>query len=435
MIQGIKMKTDRKDVDFSFIRRILLIIVGFFFLNILILDHFNSITTIGIVDKLSIYLFYILAFITIMISQIIIINPIINSRVILGFFGKELKKLEQHLSWEMAFSTGATFLFLLSLVYIIQLYLEFGGYFNEFNLLYVIILGGLALFQALSTLQADIDLKNMHTHLIQQINHEKELSYADFLDYISNFLKDDKSNSSYAIDNEIDPLKLEKSLSSPLSIYRVIPFQVLLQILSFILICIMVSYITGYYFLIDGVYIQNFRIARNVGAILSAILLFILAIILQLRKDTYITRFVTNPTYTIRPGQLDRIYIAFYPNELREIKIEIVETILEQTINLVLGLAVFSLLIGVFTQLLIYFGISDQIIEISFFFMLVAGMLSLLILITMIARNGARIWIKSIEVGLAQLDTKLKDSLGVTEDEFLQYIREAVKIVDSKNDI
>ena len=145
--------------------------------------------------------------------------------------------------------------------------------------------------------------------------------------------------------------------------------------------------------------------------------------------------FVTNASYTFRPGQLDRIYMAFYPSELREIKIDTVETILAQTIKLVLGLAVFSLMIGVITQLIIFIGISDDTIAVIYLLMVVAGMLSLLILITMIARNGAQIWIKSIEVGLAQLDTRLKDSLGITQGELFQYIREAVNIVESNHEI
>jgi hypothetical protein len=227
----------------------------------------------------------------------------------------------------------------------------------------------------------------------------------------------------------MDSAKLEESLSSRFSIFRVIPYLVLSGLLAVILMCIMLSYAFSYSLLSLDL-LNNFRVARNMGATLTAALLLTFSLILHLRKESLSFSYVkSNPTHTLRPGQLDRIYLQFFPYESDRVKIETVFTILSQGVLLCLSMGLAFLLYGTILQSLIYLGVEDDLLELVNAIILFMGMLILSIIIVLISRRGTRIWIASVEFGLAKIDIQLKKSLAVTKEELISYIQTAKTVI------
>ncbi|MHA2271514.1 MAG: hypothetical protein ACXACI_06605 [Candidatus Hodarchaeales archaeon] len=410
----------------SIIRGTILAIGGIVILNIILMDHFTL--PIGIYEKASIYFFYNFAGLTFFIGTIVMINPVIGSRIVLGFFGDELKSLEYQLAWEVSITAGFFFLFLLSIAYIFQILVEF-NHIAVMTVVLAVLLGIICFSQFLLTLRVDSILKKVHNQLIYQIRPEEDnpLSHDEFIGHLSKLLQERGQLDSVLED--MDSAKLEESLSSRFSIFRVIPYLVLSGLLAVILMCIMLSYAFSYSLLSLDL-LDNFRVARNMGATLTAALLLTFSLILHLRKESLSFSYVkSNPTHTLRPGQLDRIYLQFFPYESDRVKIETVFTILSQGVLLCLSMGLAFLLYGTILQSLIYLGVEDDLLELVNAIILFMGMLILSIIIVLISRRGTRIWIASVEFGLAKIDIQLKKSLAVTKEELISYIQTAKTVI------
>lgn len=409
----------------SIIRGITLASICIIILNILLTSHFGL--PIGNYEKASIFFFYNFAGFTVFIATMMMINPVMDSRVVLGFFGKELRSLERQLAWEVSLGTALSFLFLISIAYLFQILLEF-EHTTLAMVLLGIILGSICLCQFLLTLRVDRKLKMVHDQLIGQIRPgEEDLSHDEFIGHLSKLLQERGQLESFL--EELDSARLEKSLSSRFSIVRVIPYRILSSLLTVILACIILSYVIGYSLLHLSLLI-DFREARNIGAILSAALLFFLSLMIHLRKGAISFSYVkSNPTHTLRPGQLDRIYMQFFPYEADRVKVETAYTILSQGSVLTLCLGIAFLLYGGIIQSLILLGVEEDLLELLNAIILFIGMIILSIIIVLISRRGTRIWIKSVEFGLAKIDIQLKNTLSVTKEELIAYIQKAKEVI------
>ncbi|MFQ5978314.1 MAG: hypothetical protein ACE5OZ_09320 [Candidatus Heimdallarchaeota archaeon] len=414
----------------SIIRGLMLAFAGIVILNIMLTSHF--ILQIGNYEKASIFFFYNFASLTVFIATMMMINPVMDSRIVLGFFGKELKSLERQLAWEVSLCAGLLFLFLVSIAYLFQILLEF-EHITIAMVLLSTVLGIICLCQFLLTLRVDRNLKAVHDQLIGQIRPgEEDLSHDEFIGHLSKLLQERGQLESFLED--LDSAKLEKSLSSRISLLRVIPYQILSGLLTVILTCIMFSYVIGYSLLHLSL-VNDFREARNIGAILSAALLFLLFLMIHLRKDTFSFWYVkSNPTHTLRPGQLDRIYLQFFPYEADRVKVETVYTILSQGAFLTFCMSIAFLLYGSVIQSLIFLGTEEDLLELLNAILLFIGMIVLSVIIVSISRRGTRIWIKSVEFGLAKIDIQLKNTLAVTKEELIAYIQKAKEVLSLVNE-
>ena len=76
------------------LKRFFFLLLAFILLNLIITDHFRlSQLIISDLDKISGYAFYIIAFFALLLAQIVIISPVINSRIIFGFFWKRIEAI------------------------------------------------------------------------------------------------------------------------------------------------------------------------------------------------------------------------------------------------------------------------------------------------------------------------------------------------------
>ena len=161
---------------------------------------------------------------------------------------------------------------------------------------------------------------------------------------------------------------------------------------------------------------------------LAAGLLLFYALVKKSTSNLFAESFVKSHShFSLRPGGADRIYMKFFPHEVKEMKEKSILTILHQSVLLTAGLGIFFLLYGLELVVLINF-FKDLQIDLINSVSLAFGMIPVFIFILYVARAGTKTWILRIENRMIELDQKLETQIGMSPNQILGYLHEAQAI-------
>ncbi|MHA2362735.1 MAG: hypothetical protein ACXAC7_02160 [Candidatus Hodarchaeales archaeon] len=400
----------------NFVRGMFLVLLASLVINYQLVEVVSE--SLEIHQKISTVFFIDLAILAVFYSTITMINPVIRSRVNLGLLGKALKNQERQVGWEVV-SLGIIGYILLSSI-VLQ-----GWVFFEYNLqlrqtsLATIIISFLTIVQLWLSFREERRLKKLHHYLIDQITLEDRLTYDEIVNYLSEIPTETP------IDRDTLYATLEASLESPFALTKVIAFRVLFRDIGIILACILVSFGVGY--LLDNTGIVTDLVgARIFGSLMTAGLLLFYALIKRSTSILFAQAFVNaNPTYTLRPGGLDRLYLKLFPQEVDKIKEETVLTILMVSVSLTAGLGFASLIYGGILFISIILEVNSSTIDLINSGVLSIGMIPLSLFIIIIARRGTKKWVSTVEKGILDFDERLNSSIGMTPGEIFEYLHKA----------
>ena len=392
-------------------------VLAFFLLNIQLFVGIGSYP----VDRFSILVFFDITVFTLFIALNTMINPVIRSQSdVYGFLGDSIKRQERQLGWEVARITTSAYLLIVSIIAQLWFIAEFHYALNQFSYLTIVIAAIIPAHFWL-VVREDKKLKILHNYLIDTITFDDQLSYEQIVDYLQAIpaFKNLQSTS----DRNAILTMLEASIESPFSITKVIVFRILVRDLEIVLAAIIIPFIIAY-----NIFNDRYN-ARVFGSFVASFLLLVYGLIKEHSSEQWSVKYKKNhPTYTLRAGGIDRIYLKFFPDDVNKLKQETILTILKQSITLtrVLGFAfLFYSLIAFSLSLINFQSIIRLYIE---SFLIIAAVFPTAIYITFVARNGTKNWVNSVDKSIQTLDAKLKTSLGFTPVDIAYYLQSAREI-------
>jgi hypothetical protein len=265
-------------------------------------------------------------------------------------------------------------------------------------------------------LREDRKLKQLHNYLIDTITFDDRLSYEEIVDY----LKDIPQLKKLAPDPGALLATLEASIESPFSIRKVIYFRILFRDIEIVLGSIIIPFISSYILIGDRYW------ARITGSVLAASLLLIYAEIKQTSSGHWAPKFIKHhPTFTLRSGGVDRVYLKFFPEEVKKLKEETILTILTQSVALSRALGLAFLGYAVLATFISLAGFSPATREFIEFVLINALVIPTSARIIQVAREGTQAWVHSVEKRIQELDKRLKSSVGFTPIDIAFYLDEA----------
>ena len=264
----------------------------------------------------------------------------------------------------------------------------------------------------------DRKLKQLHNYLIDTITSNDRLSYEEIADYLKEIPQFQKSNPDPTLLLET----IEASIESPFSIRNVIVFRIFIRDLSIMISSILIPFIITYILFSDKF------ISRISGGFISAILILFYGGVKQNSSDQWTPKFIAeHPKYTLKPGGVDRVYLKFFPNQVKKQKEETALTILTQSVAFSRGIGLTLLFYSAFSSFLILMNLSNFLANLLESLLIIFGV-SLVALYTIkIARQGTIAWVKSVEKNIQEMDESLKTSFGFTPIEISNYLKEARK--------
>ncbi|OLS25929.1 MAG: hypothetical protein HeimC3_12030 [Candidatus Heimdallarchaeota archaeon LC_3] len=419
---------DRKSVKYYFIERksnllrsLFFCFIAFILVNIqltekLMIFPVESIDFIFSIKRITILLFFDITIVTSAIALTTLIDPIFRSHVDQGVIGDSIKRQEHQVGWEIALTTTTGYVLLVSIVGQLWISTEFNLIFELTNLTYLIIL--ILFVQIYYILIEDRKLKQLHNYLIDTITSNDRLSYEEIADYLKEIPQFQKSNPDPTLLLET----IEASIESPFSIRNVIVFRIFIRDLSIMISSILIPFIITYILFSDKF------ISRISGGFISAILILFYGGVKQNSSDQWTPKFIAeHPKYTLKPGGVDRVYLKFFPNQVKKQKEETALTILTQSVAFSRGIGLTLLFYSAFSSFLILMNLSNFLANLLESLLIIFGV-SLVALYTIkIARQGTIAWVKSVEKNIQEMDESLKTSFGFTPIEISNYLKEARK--------
>ena len=415
---------DRMRVEYYFIARRSnfyrstgLNLLAFILLNIQLFIGIEA----HIVDRISILVFFDITIFALFIALNTMINPVIRSQSdVYGFLGESIKRQERQLGWEVARITTSAYLLILSILAQLWFMAEFKFVLNQFSYLTLIIAAIIPVHFWL-VVREDKKLKILHNYLIDTITIDDQLTYDQIVDYLQAIPA--FKNLQATPDRNVLLTMLEASIESPFSITKVIVFRILVRDLEIVLAAIIVPFIIAY-----NIFTDRYN-ARVFGSFVASLLLLAYGLIKKHSSDQWTSNYIKNhPTFTLRSGGIDRIYLKFFPYEVNKLKEETVLTILKQSITLTRGLGFAFLFYFILALMLSLINLPLDIRSYLESFLLIGAVFPTSVYITFVARNGTKNWVNSVEKSIQNLDAKLKNSLGFTPMDIAYYLRSAREI-------
>lgn len=417
---------ERKLVQYFFIERksnllrsLLFSFVAFLLVNLQLTEQLvnfplESVNLSIFISRLTIIIFFDITILAAFFALTTLIDPIFRSQIALGVIGESIKRQEHQVGWEIALTTTTGYILLVSIIGQLWIGVEYTLNFDRANLTLLIIF--VFLLHFLFIIFEDRKLKLLHNYFIDTITFNDRLTYEEIADYLKDIPKLRESKPDFALLLET----IEASIESPFSIRNVIVFRIFIRDLTIMISSIVIPFILTYLLFTDKL------ISRISGGFFSAFLILIYGGIKQNSSDRWAPKFISqHPTFTLRPGGVDRVYLKFFPNQVKKLKEETVLTILTQSVSFSRGIGLALLLYSVFSSILMVSDISRDIIGYLESMIILIGVIIAAYYTIKIARQGTIAWVKSVEKNILEMDQNLKKSLGFTPLEISNYLKEA----------
>ncbi|MHA1990548.1 MAG: hypothetical protein ACW981_09955 [Candidatus Hodarchaeales archaeon] len=403
----------------NLLRSLFLSFIAFILLNVQLSERIVSFpldTTdlFVFISRLTIIIFFDITILASFFALTTLIDPIFRSHLALGVIGDSIKRQEHQLGWEIALTTTTSYILLVSIVGQLWISVEYNLAFEMVNLSLIIIV--ILLLHLLFIIYEDRKLKLLHNYLVDTITFNDRLTYEEIADYLKEVPELQKSKPDFSLLLET----IEASIESPFSIRNVIVFRIFIRDLTIMISSVIIPFILTYLIFSDKF------ISRISGGLISAFLILFYGGIKQNSSDRWAPKFISDhPTFTLRPGGVDRVYLKFFPTQVKKLKEDTILTILTQSVafSRVLGLS--FLLYSSFSTLFVLLNVANEFLIVLESLLIVIGVAIAAYYTIKVARQGTIAWVKSVEKSIQKMDENLKASLGFTPIEISNYLKEA----------
>ncbi|MHA1982913.1 MAG: hypothetical protein ACW967_01085 [Candidatus Hodarchaeales archaeon] len=403
----------------NLLRSLVLSFIAFTLLNLqlserLFSNPIESTDVFVLISRLTIIIFFDITILISFLALTTLIDPVFRSHIALGVIGDSIKKQEHQIGWEIALTTTTGYILLVSIVGQLWIGVEYNLFFESANLSILILV--ILLLHLLFIIYEDRKLKLLHNYLIDTITFNDRLTYEEIADYLKEIPELRKSKPDFSLILET----IEASIESPFSIRNVIVFRIFIRDLTIVISSVIIPFFFAYLIFPDKF------ISRLSGGYISAFLILFYGGIKQNSSDRWAPKFISqHPTFTLRPGGVDRVYLKFFPTQVKKLKEDTVLTILTQSVafSRVIGISFF--LYSSFSTVLVILKVENDFLIILESSLIILGVTIAAYYTIKVARQGTIAWVKSVEKNIQEMDENLKASIGFTPTEISNYLKEA----------